>query len=84
LNWFNNERRETFAGKVSLKRDNIIECNRFGFGQQRSKSLAPERISHQRQRAAGQAMEGTVCVEQARPSRMSTGEFNGRLDSLTA
>src|ERR1700694_3374886 len=84
LNWFYDESGETLAGEFPLKRVHVIERNRFGFGKKRSKSIAPERVSHERQRAAGQAMEGAVCVEQPSSSRMSAREFNRRFDPFTA
>src|SRR6266576_3167879 len=84
LNRFYDESGETLAGEFPLKRVHVIERNRFGFGKEWSKSLAPERISHERERAAGQAMEGAVCIEQPCSSRMSAREFNRRFDPFTA
>src|ERR1700674_3099296 len=84
LNRFHEDGGEALAVEFPLERVHLIERNRFGLGKKRSKSLAPERISHERQSAAGQPMEGAVCVEQPRPSRMSTREFNGRFNPFTA
>src|SRR5262245_16119952 len=72
------EQRRIFArGCRSFQRIEIIERNLERLRQHRTESTAPERIAHQRESAAGEAMERALRVNKPGPAGVSAGKFDG-------
>jgi hypothetical protein len=84
LNRFDKERGETFRGQLGGERGEIVEGDSHGVGEHGAELPAPEIVSHQRKRAAGEAMESSVGIEQPVAACGGAGELDGALHAFTA
>ena len=65
LHRLHDERRELVRGQVPLQFDEIAERDALRAGQHGAEARAPERVAHQRERTAGQAVERTLGIKQS-------------------
>ena len=84
LNRLDDERREPLRCQLLFERCQIAEWHRFRPAQHGAEALAPERIAHQRKRAAGQSVERAIGVQQAGAPGVRPRKLDGRLDALAA
>ena len=77
LHRLHDECREPLRRQFRLKRRGIAEGNCRGIGQHGPEAVAPERIAHQGQRAAGEAVKRAVRVQEPGAVRVHASELDG-------
>src|SRR5712671_7312878 len=83
LNRFNKERGVASSRQFFLKRDKITERHECRLGKKRTEALAPVVAVHQRQGAAGQAMEGAVAGDQSNAAGVRSRELDRGFHTFT-